>query len=232
MRSMPTALWLVTLCALAFAGCGDPATDGGGATAEAGGAESPEALVKKARDLAEQEDFGGIVRLMVPAERPLMSFGMMMFAKMAPMFVGGLSELGGEMGGEEAKDAMKKQMADFEAAMNAVLEKHGLADMDMSKPPAALQGEDPMAIARWLDEQAPDLDHAAFVAEMIQAFASLGEETAGKATNKFKELGGELKDLQIDGDTATGTIGEDEMTFKKVDGRWYLSVASQMGAGK
>ncbi|MDJ0974529.1 MAG: hypothetical protein QNJ98_08735 [Planctomycetota bacterium] len=232
MRSMLSSHAIALLCvfALALAGCGDKAPGGGGGGGgEASGAESPEALVEKARGYAEKEDFAGIVNLMVPDERPLMSFGMMMFAKMAPMFVGGMGALGEGLGGEDAKKEIDEKMAGFEKAMKDVLDKYGLGDVDMDKPPPAAMGNDPKALAKWMNDQAPDLDHGAFVAEMIEAFSSLGEETAGKATGNFKDLGGELKDLKIDGDTATGTIGEDSMTFKKVDGRWYFSVADKMG---
>lgn len=214
-------LALVAVMFIALAGCGDKG-GAGGSTVE--GAESPQALVQRAHTLAEADDFGGIVRLMAPDERPIMSFGMIMFAKMVPAFMGGF----GGLAGEEGKKEMEAKMAEFEKAMNAVLEKHGLGDLEEEQPPAEAMG-DPMDAVKWLEEKAPELDHAAFVGDIIQTFGSLGEETAGKATNKFKELGGELKNLKVDGDKATGTIGDEEMDFKRIDGRWYFSIASKMG---
>ncbi len=219
--------WIVFLAVLglALSGCGDKAGgdgDGGGAAKTPAGADSPEDVIAKVAALAEKKDFGAFVNLVAPEERGVMSFSMVMVAQLAPMMSGFAA-----MGGEDAKEEMEAKVADFQKAVTAVFKKHGIPDLEKM----AASGEKPeglMDAVKMLEKAAPDLDHAAFVGDVIETISLLGDEVAAKSTSKFEKLGGKLTDLQVDGDTATGKIGDEEIHFKRVDGRWYISIAHEM----
>ena len=227
-RTVPTILTLALLLSLAaLVGCGNKGGNSGSAGGGGpGGADSPEALVAKVRGLVEKEDFAGVINLMAPEERPLMSMGILMVSKMAPMMMGGLA---GGLGGDEAKAEIATKMKPVEDAMAAALAKHHMDKIDMEAAGTSLMGGTPEDAAKWMKEQAPGLDHGAFVADVMGAMSKLGDDAAGQATKKFKSLGGELENLKIDGDKATGTIGGEPAEFVKVAGRWYLSIKNQMG---
>ncbi len=217
---------LLALLALWAPGCGDSGgTDGGGGSSSAvGGGDSPEDVIAKAKVMVENKDFGGMVNLIAPDERPLMSVGMLMFSQMAPMLTGGLSGLGGEEGQAE----MAKKMKPFEDAMKGIMVKHGTDKLDLSTAMGALQSGSPEDASKWITEQVPDLDHGAFVGDVLGAVAKLGDEASDKASGNFEELGGELTDLEIKGDTATAKINGKPGEFRKVDGRWYISIKGKM----
>jgi len=222
---MPVFLALLTL---ALAACGDRGGEVGGGAA-AGGAESPPALVAQAKSLLEKGDMRGVVGLIAPQDRPLMSVGLLMFSKMAPLLMGGLGEAFGGVTGGEAKAKMAEQMKPFNEAMAATLSKHGLGDVDLDKMGADLRKGTPEAAAAWIQEKAPDLDHAAFVADVLTAVSKLGDKAASASKQGFERLKGKLEDMKIDGDHATGTLGGKPGEFVRVAGRWYFSVRNQRG---
>ena len=82
----------------------------------------------------------------------------------------------------------------------------------------------------WLNKATPNVDHAAFVGDVVKLLGTLGDEKSSNATNQFKKLGGELTDLKVDGETATGKIDGKPIGFKRIDGRWYISVVDLAGA--
>ncbi len=225
-----TSLLVAITLLLAACGGDTPGTSGGGSSSGGssgpGGAESPEALVEMARGFVAKEDFGGVVNLIAPDERPLMSMGMIMLSEMLPMMMGGLGE---GLGGDEAKDELEKKMEPFQKAMTAIKKKHGVEKLDMASAGPAMMAGSPDEAMKWVSEQAPDLDHGAFVGDVMQALAKLGDEASGKASGGFNRLSGELTDVKIDGDNATGKIGGKPGEFRKVDGRWYFSVKNSMG---
>ena len=218
---------LLALLAITLPACGDSGSTagsgtGGTTTAAKPGGDSPEDVIAKAKAFAESEEFAGIVNLIAPDERPLLSAGMIMLSQMAPMMMGAM----GGLGGEEAQGEMKEKMKPFEDAMKSVMEKHGADKLDLSQAMASVQS--PEAATKWINGELPDLDHGAFVGDMFGALKKLGEEASEKAGGNFKELAGEMKDLKIDGDKATATINGKPGEFVKVDGRWYLSIKGQM----
>ena len=148
---------------------------------------------------------------------------MLMFSQMAPMLMGGLSGLGGEEGQAE----MAAKMKPFEDAMKGIMEKHGTDKLDLTAM-GSLQTGSPEDASKWITEQLPDRDHGAFVADVLGALTKLGDEAAGEATGKFEDFGGELTDLKIDGDTATAMLNGEPGEFRKVDGRWYISIKGDM----
>jgi hypothetical protein len=46
----------------------------------------------------------------------------------------------------------------------------------------------------------------------------------------FELQKGELENLKIEGDKATGTVGGDPINFARIDGRWYVE-GDPMGMG-
>ena len=215
---------LIALLAAWLPACGDgtSTTNGGGSATAVQGGDSPEDVMAKAKAYAENKDFGGIVNLIAPAERPMLSAAMIMMSQMAPMMMGAMGGLGGEEGAAE----MKSKMKPFEDAMKKAMEKHGADELDLSQAMANMQ--DPDAAAKWINDAVPGLDHGAFVGDVFQALSMLGDKATEEAGGNFNELAGELKDLKIDGDKATATINDKPGEFVKVDGRWYLSIKGQM----
>ena len=46
--------------------------------------------------------------------------------------------------------------------------------------------------------------------------------------DQFTDMDGDLTNLEINGDTATGKVGDEPIMFRKYEGRWYL-YAEDMG---
>ena len=153
-----------------------------------------------------------------------MSLGALMLSQMAPAMLQGI---GGGIGGEVAKAEIAKKMKPFQEAFDAALKKHGMDKLDKQATGSALMSGDPNAARKLLSEQAPSLDHGAFIADVIGALDKLGGEASGKATQRFDRLSGVLSELKIDGDKATGKINGTPAEFVKVAGRWYFSIKNQ-----
>jgi len=249
-NTLPQSIALALLV-LSLAGCGgkgEPSSGNGTASTSGGtssampGAESPEALVARAKSLVASKDMHEIVGLIAPDERPLMSVGMLMLSKMAPMMIGGLGAAMGEgmgaamgagSGGKVTGEALKAQLAEkmkpYNDAIAATMKKHGLADVNLDEAAGKLQTGTPEAAVAWIKEKVPNLDHAAFVADVLGAITKLGGKAGKMGTQGFTKLQGDLTNVKIDGDHATGTIGENATEFVKVAGRWYFSIKNDMG---
>jgi hypothetical protein len=212
--------------------------------AEAPGAESPEALVERMKRAGETEDFGEMMACLAPEGRIKMASMMYL---MATMMVG-FSMMGAEMGsgmgeamaegmGEELTDeqkadmeAQKKkalaQVAEIRESYNAMVAKYGL-------PELTEEGEAPDTD---LEAVFRDIDHAAFFKDVMAFLDSMPgdeeEETSPAEEGAPWDFGdATLTDLKIEGDTATGKVGDEEVTFVRIDGRWYFDADFVEGAG-
>lgn len=205
--------------AVSVAGCGDK----GGAGDGLPGAESPEALAAKVRRLVESDDYAGVINTITPDERPMLALTIVMVAQRMPAMMSGI---GGRLGSDAAKAEFAKEMKAIEDAVAAAMKNHGMDAVNMQAAGPVLMGKDYPAAAKLLKERVPDLNHGAFIADVMGA---LGERSAAAAKQRFKRLGGELTDLKVDGDWATGIVGGNPAEFVKVDGRWYVSAKNTMG---
>ena len=133
-----------------------------------------------------------------------------------------LSKLAGLQGPAAAKKAEEKI-----GPLAAVLNRHGISDEKMLELSKGV-GFGGFGNTKAANEKAGELvtDKRAFISDMFTAFSKISEAEGKSPAEAFK---GELQDVQIDGDTASGSIfnakGKNKkqpITFKKVDGKGWL----------
>jgi hypothetical protein len=204
------------------------------AATEPYGGESPQAVVERMKAAAETEDLGEMAACLAPQDRAALSLTMVLVTGMVMAFASMGAGMGEAMG-EAMEDAMgemteaeKQEMAqkkaeadaqveEMQGRYEAILEKHGLsgimdADSELGAdgdPEAALEG----------------VDQVALLEDMMGFLESLpGEEGESAESAPMDVPTGDLTDLAVDGDKATGMLGDEEVEFVKVDGRWYVSL--------
>jgi hypothetical protein len=194
---------------------GSPSTSSGGSSSSGtagGGSEGsvPKELVKgggtpqEAFDMAKAagaaKDFGRLYDIVCPDEHDMLVFSAMM--------MGAFSTMGDEAKGKE-----------FEA----LTKKYNFPDME--KAPK-VDMNDRAALKQALAESLKDVkDKRGF---FVEAFTWV-EKNAKPGNEAKMHLNGVLKDLKETGDTATGIAvdpdkTEKPLTFRKVDGRWYMAL--------
>jgi hypothetical protein len=203
------------------------------------GAESPQALVARLQKAAETDDFAEIAACMAPDDRAMLSMMLMMASGMMVAFAG----MGGEMAGgmadafaedmsAEDKAAMEAQkataaaeVAALQAKYEAILTKYGVDKLmeEDSEPPAE---PGPAAAGKLL----ADVDQVGLVSDLMKFMREAFPEEAGEEEPMDVPMG-ELTDLQIDGDVASATIGDEPAHFVRIDGRWYAATEPPGGEG-
>lgn len=197
--------------------------------AEQLGAESPQAVVTRLRAAAETENFGELATLLAPDARAEMAKGIwagttMMIAMSSAMgdMAAGMGEEMGEQT-EEAKAQAAKAKAEADAKFGAwkkrydeIAKKHGLPSLDSS------QETDPEALFA-------KADHVGVIRDFGGLLQSFGEEQ-GRGKGEGKKIEGELENLKVEGDNASGTLAGEPIRFVKIDGRWFIADLPQGGA--
>ena len=235
-----TAVALVSLVPLASTtGCNKPAANAPAAEASAPaakalpGAETPELLVARMKAAATKEDFSEIAACLTPKNRTEMAMAMYMGATMMVAF----AEMGAEMGGAmadgmagmagemSAEDKQKaeaqkaettKAIAGMKTAYNDLVKKYGLPEMPKEGEP-----EKPEPSQEEIGKLFANMDQGAFLNDALAVMKAMpGEESKDSGPVKIPEGG--LENLKIDGDKATGTVGDEAFTFARIDGRWYI----------
>ncbi len=168
-----------------------------------GGASTPQALFEEMKG-KNPDNFSEIVDFIAPDELPVMTFSMDIMAA----FMTGFS-----------KDKTLK------TKYEAIRKKYSLPEVDKKM---AMKMNDTEAVMKYAAEKYAQVDHANFLKDI----QGLVDKTPGKKTKKEK-IYAELKDVKIEGDTATGIVvdknkKQDKVTFKKVNGKWYISIKSMM----
>lgn len=199
------------------------------AAAAAGeGAESPAAVVEGLKAAAEAQDFPGLARLLAPEARAQITVSLIVGVSMMVAF----AQMGGEMAGslgdafsdgddaEQQAELAKQQeeaaavAAGIQKRLEGVFEKYGLEDvMDEA------EGDDAAGPEK-LTQALVGIDQPALIGELLDIMASLGEGGPGE---KSPVPVGELENLAIDGDHATGTVNGEAAEFVRIDDRWYFS---------
>lgn len=211
--------------------------------AEAPGAESPEALVERARHALENENMGEFMACLSPDARTEMA---QMIYLMGTMVVG-FSMMGAEMAtemGSAMAEGMNEEQTDEEKAemeagqkeamaeVNALVERYDELVVGYGLPPLN-EGEEPPE--EELDAMFASIDHGAFVQDMTAFVDSLpnDEESPGpKGPPPVLGSGeGTLTDLAIDGDAATAKIDGQDAELVRIDGRWYFDAKLFEGPG-
>jgi hypothetical protein len=196
--------------------------------AAAEGAESPAAVVDGLQAAAEAHDFPGLARLLAPDARAQITVSLVVGVSMMVAF----AQMGGEMAGslgeafsdeddaEQQAEVAKQQeeaaamASGLQARLAGVFEKYGLGDvMDDA------EGEDEAGPEK-LTRALAGVDQPSLIGELLDIMSGLGESGPGEAS---PVPDGELENLAIDGDHATGTVNGEPAEFVRIDGRWYFS---------
>ena len=175
--------------------------------------KSPEAVFEAAKSAMADEDMEGFMNCLTPESQDLLAGAMVMLGTMMK----GLAALGGE--DADAQQSMSK--------IGKVLEDHGLTEDAMKKMEGADESDPASAMKKLVE---PIKDKAAFVGDMFEVFSGM----ENGATEDF-EFKGTLKDIKIDGDSASAVL-EDGGTskpvqFKKVKGSWLIHLDPSELAG-
>lgn len=213
--------------------------------AEAPGAESPQALVERMKRAAENEDLGEMMACLAPEGRVQMVSMMYMMATMMVGFSMMSVEMGTEMGGAMAEgmaegmggELTDEQKAEMEAqkekakaeanklrdSYNAMVSKYGLPELseDTEMPDEDLEGT------------FREIDQAAFLQDVMAFLESMpgDEDSADEGGSPWDVGEGTLTDLVIEGDTASGKVDGEDVTFVRIDDRWYFDEEIFGGAG-
>jgi hypothetical protein len=193
------------------------------------GAESPQALVARLLAAAENNDFAEMAACLAPRDREEITVGMILMSSMTVAMSGGMAGMAEGFTEASGEDMNDKQKAEAEAKMKEaeaeakklqqklekIFETHGaeqwLDESDNSQP--SLEGVDQIGLIRDLQRfMKEDLD-------------------SGDAQRPSPVPTGELKDLVIEGDHATGTIGGQGAQFLKIEGRWFVTIPDDGGKG-
>ena len=187
-----------------------------------GGYDSPQAAFDAMKAAGEKKDWKGFCECMTPDSQDAMAGGMVVAGTMMKA-MGGFAMMGRGEQAEKTKAALEK--------IDEVLKKHGLDEKAMKKVQEKMQGAEPKGpnkrLAMLKELAAPIKDKPTFIGDM---FAALEEMNPGESTMSFENA--TLKDVKIDGDTATGTIAktdkgmkmDEPINFKKIDGGWLVDI--------
>jgi hypothetical protein len=180
------------------------------------GSKTPEQVFADFKDAADKKDYKRMVSHLTNESQDMMAGGLVFVGS----FAAGMGEMPG--GSAEAKESSKK-IAD-------VLKKHGVGE-DALKTKPKVEKQDPEAAMKEL--AALVKDKPGFIADMLAALPQKGGEGFDVT---FKDL----KNLKVEGDTATGTVtqvsnGKDKespIKFVKKGGVWKIDMVGMMKDGK
>ena len=156
------------------------------------GAASPQAVAKALQEAGKNDDFRKVVPLIHPDDRPMMAMVMLLGSGMAAAF------------SEDAEGA--------EQEYQAILTKHGLGKLsDLPKPKSK---DDARAAAGKLFK---NIDLVALIPDL---FDFMNKHM--KQDKKDMIETADIKDLKVEGDSATALAGEEQVRFGRVGDRWYV----------
>lgn len=180
------------------------------------GSKTPEQVFADFKDAADKKDYKRMVGHLTDESQDMMVGGLVFVGS----FAAGMGEMPG--GSADAKESSKK-IAD-------VLKKHGVGEDALKNKPKG-DNKDPEAAMKEL--AALVKDKPGFIADMLAALPQ-------KGSDGFEMKFGTLKNLKVEGDTATGTVtqvsnGKDKegpIKFVKKGGAWKIDLLGTMKDGK
>jgi len=204
------------------------------------GAETPEALVERMKKAAADQNIAEMAACMSPKSRTEMAMGMYLGATMMVAF----SEMGLEMGGamaggmdemmseedkKKAQENLEKGKADvakLKERYNEMVGKYGLPKLPAEGEPEADMPKEEA------EKLFASIDQGAFVEDVMKFLESMPSEDKPSADEAapVKIPEGPLENLQVSGDTASGSVGGEELQFVKIDGRWYVEMPEEGAA--
>jgi len=208
-RTPFVAASLAALICLTAVGCG-------------GGHDSPQAAFDAMKAAADKKDWKGLCQCMTPDSRDAMAGGMVV-AGTVMKATGVFAMMGGGEKAEETKAALER--------IDEVLKKHGVDEDALEKVRETMRGSEPKDpgnnFAVLKEFAALIEDKPTFIGDM---FVALEEMNPGESPMSFRNA--TLRDVKIDGDTATGTNARtvkgtkknEPINFKKIDGGWLVDI--------
>ena len=214
------------------------------------GGDSPQDVAARVAAAGRAKDVAALVNLIAPSERKGLSAMMALLPAMLGMAKPFL-QMGWQqeaaMAGDDEQTATEKAEKRLEALdgvlteMSALTEKHKIALPSMEEmginPMAMAGGPDLSDLATKVGDRLDGADLGAFLAEALKVGEKLGKVMSGGegGGGMFGDFGvgdaaGELADLTIDGDAASGTLDGKPAWFVCVDGRWYLRLGPPRAA--
>lgn len=196
------------------------------AQTSAPGGDSPQAVVARMERAAEAEDLGEMAACLAPEDRATLTLTLVMMSGVGLAFARMGIDMGmagaGELSEEERRELDQERAAAHDALDAAerryeeIVKEYGLLDLveDESNlgpdadPQRALEGVDQVALLR----------------DLLTMLETVPAEQATDAALPVEAPPGELHDLEVEGDRATGRLGDEGVEFVRVDGRWYLSL--------
>lgn len=201
------------------------------------GAETPEALVERMKKAAASKDLAEMAACMSPKSRTEMAMGMYLGATMMVAFsemglqmgdamAGGMGDMMSDEDKKKAQENMEKGKAEvvqLKERYNEMVGKYGLPKMPAEGEPEADMPKEEA------EKLFASIDQGAFVADVMKFLESMPGEDKPSADEAapVKIPEGPLENLQVTGDTATGSVGGEAMSFVKVDGRWFVEMPEQ-----
>ncbi len=169
------------------------------------GGDSPQDVFRRAKAAVEQGDPRMVFRLLPPDTLAVMGFTVVQGAKLG-------IDMKAAMEGGDKVQAQKE--------LDSVLKKHGVKDLPKDAPPFDLNDEEAvLAAAREMFE---GVDVIALMDDMQALMRRFGFGGGGWKFTEIPDVDAELTNIEIQGDRATGTVGDEPVTFVKVNGRWYV----------
>jgi hypothetical protein len=204
---------VVTVCLLSITAV----SIGCNGSAGGGNFDTPEACFQSIRQAALNKDIPGLCRCLTVESQNVLAGGMVMMTGMLKM-MGGMAA----MGGPEAAAQSQQMMA----AVSTVLAKHGITDAALAGiQPNPQTMSDPNAVAALAD---PVKDKPQFIADMFGALEQFNQNQ-GFGDQFTEQIAGTLKDVKIDGDTATAVVvttkGEEPLEFRNTPEGWKLQIS-------
>jgi hypothetical protein len=223
-RSNVLGTWLAGLVLLTAVGCQE--VELGGGSAGGGDFSTPEATAKSMTTALAALDFAGAYDCLTPESQNLIVGAVVMMGA-------GMQEMQSKLA--QAPPQLKEQLEGQMGPFIAIMERHGVtadavANMKNKLQPGAFR--DPAVMSELADKVA---DKRGFIGELASALVDLAKQN-GQMPDINQAVSGELSDVKIEGDTATGKFttasGEEKLLFQKTAAGWKLHIdTSRLPAG-
>ncbi len=202
MKKFASIALMLTISLSLIIGCGSKSKQG-----SVSGFASPQALVDHLKG-KKHGDFSDLMTVLAPDEFSLVAFSLDFAASFMSKF--------------SSDKKMKEEYA-------AILKKFKLEDMSSQKPNVKMQ--DPNSVIAFANERYGKIDARGFVTAMEGMVQKFQPDKKEKKVEPISYIN--LKDVKIDGDKATGTVEmsnkkSENLAFRKIDGKWYLSMKDQV----
>ena len=203
-----SSLLVLTLAVPAWAGPAAKLDPADPSPVRVGGGSSPEDVFLRARAAARDDDVSELLRLLAPDAQAELCLMMYLGTRMMIAMTGRTPERA--EGAEQANRDLR-----------ALMKKNGATELDPSAPVPDLN--DRVLRRAAAREMFGGVDFPTFFTD-LQAIAERLGSTGGGMRLKQNSIDGELTDLTLEGDRATGKVGDRTHLFVRVDGRWYVEL--------